>query len=92
MSRSNVFGKAMLSIKVFIKVSLNSLNVRHYPLEGASLRLAPCGAPHPPLHHDFHEHCDQVRKHFLQLLKAMRPNTTDSQTGGLPRKSSNAPS
>ena len=28
MSRPNVFGKAVLSIKVFIKVSLNSLNVR----------------------------------------------------------------
>ena len=61
-----------------------------YFLEGAFLRLAPCGAPHPPLHHDFHEHCDQVRKHIL--LRAMRPNTTDSQAGGLPRKSSNAPS
>ena len=48
-----------------------------YSLEGASLRLAPCGAPHPPLHHDFHEHCDQVRKHIV--LRAMRPNTTDSQ-------------
>ena len=61
----------MLSIKVFIKVSLTSLNVRLDPLEGASLRLAPCGAPHPPLHHDFHEHCDQVRKHIVLLLRAM---------------------
>ena len=81
----------MLPIKVFIKVSINSLNVRLDPLEGAPLRLAPCGAPHPPLHHDFHEHCDQVRKHIVKLLKAMRPNTPESQAGGLPRKSSNAP-
>ena len=81
----------MLSIKVFIKVSLTSLNVRLDPLEGAPLRLAPCGAPHPPLHHDFHEHCDQVRKHIVLHLRAMRPNTPDSQAGGLPWKSSNAP-
>ena len=66
-------------------------------LEGASHGLVAGGTPHNLLHHDLHEHCDQVcnpRKQsfkFLQTSKVISWSVTVCQTGGLPWKSPHAP-